>query len=118
MGTFRYEFAVGSADGARFEDVEAVVDSGATYTWIPRPLLERLGAQPSFRRRLRMADDSVIERDAAVLPVRLDGQMLPTIVIFGDPGSEALLGAVTLEEFSLGVDPVEQRLVPVVALLM
>jgi hypothetical protein len=45
-------------------------------------------------------------------------QVLPTIVIFGDPGSEALLGAVTLEEFSLGVDPVEKRLAPVVALLM
>lgn len=118
MGTFRYGLAVGSPDGQRFEDVEALVDTGATYTWIPRSLLERLGARPSFRRRLRMADGSIIERDAAVLPVRLDGQVLPTIVIFGDPGSEALLGAVTLEEFSLGVDPVEQRLVPVVALLM
>jgi predicted aspartyl protease len=117
-GTFRYQFAVGSADGARFEGVEALVDTGATYTWIPRSVLDRLGAQLSFRRRLRMADGSIIERDAAVLPVRLDGQMLPTVVIFGDPGSDALLGAVTLEEFSLGVDPIEQRLVPVVALLM
>jgi hypothetical protein len=31
---------------------------------------------------------------------------------------DALLGAVTLEEFGLGVDPVNQRLVPVELLLI
>ena len=39
-------------------------------------------------------------------------------VVFAEEGSEPLLGAVTLEMFLLGVDPVRQRLVPVRALLM
>ena len=49
--------------------------------------------------------------------VTLEGETLPTLVIFGAEGSEPLLGLVTLEEFGLGVDPVDERLVPVRALL-
>jgi hypothetical protein len=40
------------------------------------------------------------------------------VVIFGDPDLQALLGAVTLEQFSLAPDPVTKRLIPVEALLM
>ena len=35
------------------------------------------------------------------------------MVVFGDDGAEPLLGAVTMEEFGLGVDPVRRRLAPV-----
>jgi len=38
-------------------------------------------------------------------------------VVFGDEGVEALLGAATLETFSLAMDPVRRRLVPVPGLL-
>ena len=50
--------------------------------------------------------------------VEIDGNRLTTTAIFGDPGSEALLGAVTLEQFSLTPDPMSKRLIPVEALLM
>jgi predicted aspartyl protease len=50
--------------------------------------------------------------------VRIDGRTQPTIVIFGDPGTEPLLGVVTLEEFGLGVDPVNRWLIPVPGLLL
>ncbi len=94
------------------------MDTGATYTWVPRPILEELGYEPSFKRRLRLADGKVIERDGCEVVVEIDGNRLTTIAIFGDPGSEALLGAVTLEQFSLAPDPVSKRLIPVEALLM
>jgi len=38
-------------------------------------------------------------------------------VVFGEDGGPLLLGAVTLEEFGLGVDPVARKLVPVPGLL-
>jgi len=94
------------------------VDTGATYTRVPRPTLEELGHKPSFKRRLRLADGKVIERDGCEVIVEINGNRLTTIAIFGDPGSEALLGAVTLEQFSLAPDPVSKRLIPVEALLM
>jgi predicted aspartyl protease len=45
--------------------------------------------------------------------VKVDGQQEFTQVIFGSDDAEPLLGAVTLEEMALSVDPVRRRLVPV-----
>jgi hypothetical protein len=50
--------------------------------------------------------------DTTVL-LTLDGQEGPTFCLIAPRGGPALLGAVTLEEFALGVDPVAKRLVPV-----
>ena len=44
--------------------------------------------------------------------ITLDGQEGPTFCLVG-PAGPALLGAVTLEEFAVGVDPIAKRLVPV-----
>jgi len=63
MGTFRYPIVLCSRDGTWERRVDALVDTGATYTWVPRPILEELGYKPSFKRRLRLADGKVIERD-------------------------------------------------------
>ena len=90
-----------------------MVDTGATYTWIPRPVLERLGIVPAFKREFLLADGRRIQRDVAQALARIDGQSLYTLVIFGDEDSEPLLGVVTLEEFGLGVDPVNRRLITV-----
>ena len=40
-----------------------------------------------------------------------------TVVVFGDDGRPTLLGAVTLEGFGLGVDPLGQKLIEVPGLL-
>jgi hypothetical protein len=50
--------------------------------------------------------------------VRVEGETALTPCIFGDKNTEALLGAVTLEELGLGVDPINQRLVPVELMLV
>lgn len=117
MGTFRYPVVLYSPDRSRSVTVEALVDTGATYMWVPAPTLQGLGHQPSFRQRLWLADGIIIERDATEAVVEIDGARRTTIIIFGDPDSEALLGAVTLEQFSLAPDPVARRLIPVVALM-
>jgi clan AA aspartic protease len=118
MATFRVTIEIGPMDQSRFEQIEALVDTGATYTVVPRDVLERLGITPQFRRRFRLADGRVVELNMAVVAIRLEGQTLPTICVFGEEGMDALLGAVTLEEFGLGVDPVNQRLVPIELLLV
>jgi clan AA aspartic protease len=118
MPTFRLTIEIGPTDRSRFEQIEALVDTGATYTVIPRDVLERLGITPQFRRRFRVADGRVVDLDMAVVMVRIVGQTLPTICIFGEEGMNALLSAVTLEEFGLGVDPANQRLVPIELLLI
>jgi hypothetical protein len=43
----------------------------------------------------------------------LNGESDVAPIIFGEPGSPPSIGAVTLEILLFGVDPVEQKLVPV-----
>ena len=118
MGTFYWPIALGDAQGERFEEFQALVDTGATWTWVPRDILERLGHRPTLKRPLRTADNRTIERDAAIVLIRLEGETIPNICIFGDVGSELLLGVTTMEAFSVAPDSVNQRLVPVAGLLM
>lgn len=98
--------------GQHWTELQAEVDTGAYYSWAPRPVLESLGVQPSGQRSFGLADGSVIEREIGVAQIGINGESLPTVVVFGDEtGPQFLLGAVTLEEFELAADPVNQRLI-------
>jgi len=59
---------------------------------------------------------SLREYEAVEVAVRIDGEVLHSLCLLGEDGMDPLLGAVTLELFSLGVDPVNRRLIPVVGL--
>ena len=113
MGTFHETIGLAARPGGPPEEIAALVDTGATYTLVPAPILRRLGVEPIRRQTFLIADGSRVEREVGWLLVRIGGEESPTVVVFGDEDAEPLLGAVTLEEFGLGVDPVGRRLVPV-----
>ena len=117
MGHFRVGVLIGHLTGERFVPVDALVDTGATYTWIPRDVLEDLGVKPEEERPFLLADGREVRYPVAWIKIGLAGRVQPTIVVFGEPGSEPILGVVTLEEFLLAADPVHQRLVAVPGLL-
>jgi large subunit ribosomal protein L1 len=98
--------------------VEALVDTGATFTSASRSLLEALGHRPIAQRPFELADGRVVQRDLGEVPIRIDGEVRTTTCVFGEEGSPTLLGAVTLEQFLLAPDPVRRRLVPVRGLAM
>ena len=112
MGAFRVSIEVGDATAQRFETLEALVDTGATNTALPAALLSRLGIQPYRKSVFELADGRRLELDVGRAWVRVDGQQEFTQVVFAPEGSEAILGAVTLEEMGLAVDPVGPCLVP------
>jgi clan AA aspartic protease len=118
MGTFTVSVEVGDMRGRRFVRVEALVDTGASHSVLPRPVLEGLGVAPVHRVPFRLADERRVEYDVGPALVRLSGLEMPAMGVFGGPDATPLLGATTLELFNLGVDPVGQRLVPVEGLLM
>ena len=118
MGTFSIQLQVGNPSGDRFETVEAMVDSGATYTVLPASLLERLDVVPHATRHFVLADGSRVGRRFGRTWMRLDGKEDLSPVVFWDEDALPLLGAVTLEIFSLGIDPVNRRLIPVDALML
>ena len=46
MGTFAVTLGVADPQGRRYEEVEAMADSGAAYTVLPASILEGLGVEP------------------------------------------------------------------------
>lgn len=115
MGTFQVQLEVAGPARDRFEPVEALVDTGSTYTVLPKQLLHELGVAVEYSARFVLADGSEVERELGRAWVRFEGREQFTLVVFGD---HALLGAVTLEEFLLAPDPVGGRLVPVPGLML
>ena len=118
MGTFLAQIELGDPEGRRYETVEALVDTGATYTTVLGSTLRRLGVSPHTRGTFVLADSSRIERDIGRTWLKLEEGEEIVPVIFGDEHSQPLLGIVTLAIFRLGVDPVSQRLISVPGLLM
>jgi clan AA aspartic protease len=114
VGTFRVQLEVAGPRRDRFEPVEALVDTGSTYTVLPRRLLAELGVRPHHRGQFELADGAVVERDLGRAWIRFEDREEYTLVVFGE---DALLGAVTLEELNRVVDPIRGRLVRVRALM-
>ena len=117
MGHFRVALQVGNRAGERVEPIEALVDTGATYTWIPRDVLTRLGVTPEEEWPFVLADGREVRYPVAWMLMRIGERTQPTIIVFGEPGSEPILGVFALEGFRLAADPVNRRLISVPGLL-
>jgi len=118
VGQFRVPIEFASHPAGPFRRIQALVDTGATYTWLPGELLEDLGMTPDEERVFVLADGRERSYGIGWTHVRVAGRKAqPTIVVFGESGSEALLGAFTLEGFGLAADPLNRRLIPVPGLL-
>lgn len=113
MSAFSAKIEIGDPEGSRWEEIEALVDTGATYTSIPASTLRRLGVTPSDRLTFIQADGNKYERDTGETKARINGKTVTTIVIFAEEDAPALLGAYTLEGLLLAPDPVNEKLVPV-----
>ena len=116
MGTFSVTIEVGSADRSAWRTVEALVDTGSTFTWLPGDLLKQLGHQPSGRKSFELGDGPLVESDISDVPVRIENEVHTTVCAFASAEEQSVLGAVTLQEFLLAPDPINHRLVPIAGL--
>ena len=117
MGTFSVPVTVGNPDPAARETVDALVDTGSTFSVMPASLLRRLGIEPTWARRLRLANGEVEVRQTGMAFFEVDGMEGAARVVFG-PENLHILGATTLEDLSFVVDPINRRLIAEDALLM
>ena len=118
MGTFTYPITLlGAAEGVS-EPLDALVDTGATFTTMPGSVLKRLGVQVQRKVRLRLADGRDVQWEMGEIRAQLDGESSTIWCVFASEDTPALIGAHTLEAFLLVVNPVDQRLIPKEALLM
>ena len=117
MGIFNVTIQIGDLNWERSQDVEVMVDTGATTTVIPRSILESLSVQPTMTRTFEYAGGDQVQLDMGQANARVEGIDTVTWVIFGEEGAAPVLGAYTLEGILLGVDPYNERLIPVIGSL-
>lgn len=99
------------------EKVDFLIDSGAIYSVVPRPLLEKLGLKPLTQEEFRLADGSRIARQKGIALFKYGERIGGADVIFGEEGDSTLLGALTLEALGLSLDPLRRELKPLPMIL-
>ena len=117
MGTFSVNLLVGNLFTGAGANVEALVDTEATHSMIPGSLLRDLRIDPVETRLSGIADGSRIELQTAWARFGAEGRNAVARVSFGLEDTY-LMGATTLEDMGLAIDPAGQRLIVQEDLLM
>lgn len=97
--------------------IRFLVDSGATYSLLPHKDWKAIGLSPKRSMTFTLADGTTLERKVSECHISLPEGEGHTPVILGEPGDEALLGAVTLEILGLVLNPFNRTLQPMRMLL-
>jgi len=99
------------------EKVDFLIDSGAIYSVVPTPILEKLGIKPLAEEEFRLANGTKVVRKKGIALFKYGERVGGADVIFGEEGDHKLLGAFTLEALGLVLDPLKRELKPLPMLL-
>jgi len=100
-------------DPTRSEEVDAVIDTGATLVVMPRDVVDRLGLTRIRDVQVRYGNGKVETRSVySAVTLELKGRSGTFDVLAEDVGSQPLIGQVVLEVLDLVVDPRSRRLTP------
>jgi len=109
MGLTFIEATVSNTAGTQ-RHLQFMVDSGASYTLLPKEVWEALGLKPKRQVTFTLADGTHIERYVSECHIALEGAEGHTPVILGETDDAPLLGVVTLENLGLMLDPFKRKL--------
>ena len=112
MGTVTVTIEIGDPQGHGFEEIDVIVDTGSTYTALPKQMLQRLGVPVERTLPSETADGRIVPVDVGEATIKLEGLQFHTPVIFAEDHEPSLLGVVSLEQAALAVDPLAGRLLP------
>lgn len=104
-------------DPERYRDIEFIVDSGASFTVVPKEILKELDIKPRSTRLFLLANGEKFERSMGNAEVEYKGARGAATVIFGEEGDFPLLGVTTLEALGLIFDALRQELKPALMLM-
>lgn len=111
MGTFEHPLEIEPARGGEFVSIDALVDTGSTFSRLPADVVERLGYAPERSESFILGDGRIVEMGMSEARVRLNGKVTTTQIAIGGVGTQSLTGAVTLEQLLFAPDPINHRLI-------
>jgi clan AA aspartic protease len=113
MGLTFLEAEVGNpASPEVTEKVKFLIDSGAIYSVVPTPILDRLGVKPIAEQEFILANGTKIVRKKGIALFKYGERIGGADVIFGEDEDSVLLGVFTLEALGLVLDPLRRQLKP------
>ena len=112
MGIFYARIGVSDGNGGETEWVNALVDTGATYSVLPSSLLrDRVGVRPTTRLLFTFPNGEQERLPVGVASFRYGDTEASSRVVFGEEGLFKL-GSTTLNMLGLVADTTEHRLIP------
>ncbi len=96
----------------RTQTLEFLVDSGAYYSVIPEPVLQKLGIESMETHEFQLADGTKLARKMGGCLFRYEGKIGGADIIFGEEGDCTILGALALASLGYFLDPFKRTLKP------
>ena len=95
-----------------------LVDTGSFDSLVPRVHLEKIGLKPRGRRNYVLADGKSVSLDITVAEIEFEGEVVGGTIVYGDESAEPLLGVTALESGGFEVDPRNEELKRLPAVLL
>ena len=95
-----------------------LVDTGAFDSLVPRVRLEAIGLKPKGRREYTLADGTLISMEITTADLEFEGEVVGGTIVYGEAGAEPLLGVTALESGGFEVDPRNEELKRLPAILL
>ncbi len=106
------------ADPGRSWTGKFLVDTGAFDSLVPRRRLEEIGLQPRGHRDYVLADGKPVAFDITIAEIEFKGEVVGGTIVYRDEGAEPLLGVTALESGGFEVDPRNEELKRLPAVLL
>lgn len=118
MGTFTARLGVSNGNGGATQWVEALIDTGATFTVLPASMLrQHVGVQPTGHLDFTFATGERKTLPVGEAHLSVGDREATTRVVFGED-DQYLLGATTLQVLGLIPDTNRHRLIHAPTLLI
>jgi len=102
---------------SKAKQIELLVDTGSTYTWVSSALLKRLGVEGKTVRKFKTIDGRLLDRKVGEVMIEYMDEKATTMVVFAEKGDAEVLGVYALEGLGLEIDPITKQLRKAEALL-
>jgi len=99
-------------DEIRSIELDALVDTGATFVCLPRKEIEKLGLRYHNTTKIRTANGQATRRIFIGAEVELKGRSIEMPIMENNEDTPPLIGYLLLEALDYVIDPQKQQLIP------
>ena len=93
-------------------EVEALADTGSTFTKVPRSAIDEIGAEASYESAIVLGDGRTVTRALALAEIEIEHVRRPVLVSITGEDGQPLVGYTTLGTLGFKVNPVTHSLEP------